>query len=248
MNNINYSEILQQTHTLIAGTTGSGKSVLINGLLNTLIHTCNDCELILIDLKKVELITYKDIKNTLIYADCVNSAVSALNNVIRKIDFRYKTMQINHIKNYPDKPVYVIIDELADLMTIAKKQILPLLQRIGQIGRAANVHLICATQCPLISVIPTSLKVNFTCIIGLKTRSKQDSRNILGVIGCESLPQYGYGYVLIPGKDIELYSIPFISDCVIQETVKPIKKSFIDRHMLLVIVVCVLAKIIISVM
>ena len=245
MNNINYSEILKQTHTLIAGTTGSGKSVLINGLLCELLKTHDDCQLILIDLKKVELSNYRNVKQTIAYSDSADSAIRSLNSVIGTINRRYTFMQHSGIKTYTDKPVYVVIDELADLMTVAKKDILPLLQRIGQIGRAANVHMICATQCPLVSVIPTSLKVNFTCIIGLKTRSKQDSRNILGISGCEELPMYGYGYVLIPGREITLYSIPYICEDVISETVKPIQKSFTEKYMLLVIIVCVLTKIII---
>ena len=243
MKTIPYNDILQQTHTLIAGSTGSGKSVLINGLLTNLIN--NDCKLVLIDLKKVELIAYKHSNKTLFYADNVKSTISALNNVMKQIDYRYKTMQLQGQKQSTLTPIYIIIDELADLMTVAKKDILPLLQRIGQIGRAANVHLICATQCPLVSIIPTSLKVNFTCIIGLKVRSKQDSRNILGVACCEELPQYGYGYVQFAGKDLELYSIPFITDNVISATVKPFQKSFVDKYPVIVAVVCILVKILI---
>ncbi len=241
MTMIPYKEILKQTHTLIGGTTGSGKSVLINGLLAELIHT--DCKLVLIDLKKVELIAYKDLNKTIAYSDNVISAISALNNVIKTMDRRYKSMQFCHIKECKESPIYIIIDELADLMTVAKHDILPLLQRIGQVGRAANVHMIAATQCPLTSVIPTSLKVNFTCIIGLHTRSKQDSRNILGVSGCEELPMYGYGYVMFPGKEIEKYSIPFISESIIEKCVKPFRKTFIEKHMLLVSVACILIKI-----
>ena len=246
MTDINYSEIINQTHVLIGGTTGSGKSVLINGIINTLLS--EKCQLVLIDLKKVELIAYKDCQQTFCYSDNIHSAISALKTVIKLIESRYKLMQLSKEKKSESNHIYVIIDELADLMTVAKKDILPLLQRIGQIGRAANVHLICATQCPLVSVIPTSLKVNFTCIIGLKTRSKQDSRNILGISGCEELPMYGYGYVLIPSKEITLYSIPYINDNVITETVSKYKKSFVDRHALLVIAVCILLKVLVTVL
>ena len=104
-----------------------------------------------------------------------------------------------------------VIDELADLMTVDKKHVLPLLQRIAQIGRAANVKIIAATQCPLTTVIPTAVKVNFDTIIGLHTRSAQDSRNIIGMAGCESLPRYGQGYYLTPAG-IELYNIPMYDD------------------------------------
>ena len=248
MKTIPYSDILNQTHTLIAGTTGSGKSVLINGLMCELLNIKPDCKLVLIDLKKVELSEYKNIKQTFSYSDSSISAVNALKSVINIINIRYNYMQHNHIKTFCKEPVYVIIDELADLMTVNKKDILPLLQRIGQIGRAANVHMICATQCPLVTVIPTSLKVNFTAIIGLKTRSKQDSRNILGVTGCEELPQYGYGYYLRPSHDIELFSIPYIQETDISAIVKPLKKSFTERYMVLTIAVCILLKVLITVL
>ena len=240
---INYTEIMQQTHILIGGTTGSGKSVLINGFISNLLNYST--EMILIDLKKVELIAYKHLNNTICYADTAKTAVSALKGAIKIIESRYNIMQLKGIKKCTEKHVYVIIDELADLMTVCKRDVLPLLQRIGQIGRAANVHLVCATQCPLVSVIPTSLKVNFTCIIGLKTRSKQDSRNILGCEGCETLPMYGYGYVLIPGRDIELYSIPYIKESAIKAKIKPFQKNFIERHIALCVIVCLLIEILI---
>ena len=204
-----FSDMLNQTHLLIAGTTGSGKSVLINGLLQTALYQSpGDIQFILIDLKRVELNDYRNIPHTISYSDNIVSAISALNHSLDIIESRYAYMQRKHEKTFSGSHIYVVIDELADLMTVAKKDVLPLLQRIGQIGRAANVHMIAATQCPLVSVIPTSLKVNFTAIVGLKTRSAQDSRNILGVTGCENLPMYGQGYYLTPGKEISLWNIP----------------------------------------
>lgn len=103
--------------------------------------------------------------------------------------------------------MYVVIDELADLMTTNKKQVQPILQRLCQIGRAANVHVVAATQCPLSAVIPTPIKVNFDSRVALRTRSGQDSRNILGVTGCELLPRYGQGYYMTP-EGCRLYNIP----------------------------------------
>lgn len=112
----------------------------------------------------------------------------------------------------------MVIDELADLMTTNKKQVQPLIQRLAQIGRAANVHIIAATQCPLSTVIPTPIKVNFDSRVGLRTRSKQDSRNILGLPGCETLPRYGQGYYMTPAG-LQLYNIPMYSPAEVQRLV-----------------------------
>ena len=111
------------------------------------------------------------------------------------------------MKKYSGAALYIIIDELADLMTTDRRHVQPLLQRLAQIGRAANVHIIAATQCPLAAVIPTPIKVNFDARVALRTRSAQDSRNILGVKGCELLPRYGQGYYMTP-DGLALYNIP----------------------------------------
>ena len=113
----------------------------------------------------------------------------------------------------------MIIDELADLMTTNKRQVMPILQRLCQIGRAASVHVIAATQCPLSAVIPTPIKVNFDARVALRTRSAQDSRNILGVTGCERLPRYGQGYYMTP-EGLRLWQIPMYSDSNIDSVVR----------------------------
>ncbi len=207
-----YADMLQQTHILIAGATGSGKSVVINGILHTaLLQSPNTYEFILIDLKRVELSAYRRLPHTIKYADNIADALSALSMALQIIELRYSEMQRTGSKKYSGSCVYVVIDELADLMTVDKKHVLPLLQRIAQIGRAANVKIIAATQCPLATVIPTQIKVNFDTIIGLHTRSAQDSRNILGASGCELLPRYGQGYYMTPAG-IELYNIPMYDE------------------------------------
>lgn len=189
-----YNNILQSAHTLIAGTTGSGKSVLLNSLVCVAMRNPSS-RFVMIDLKKVELIDYKRTPSTITYADTVNNAVKALKDCIYLIEKRFDYMQKIRVKKMTDSPVYIVIDELADLMTTAKKQVMPLLQRIAQIGRAANIHILAATQCPITKILPTELKVNFTTVIGLRTRSAQDSRNIIGVKGCEELPRYGECYI-----------------------------------------------------
>ena len=207
-----YADMLQQTHILIAGATGSGKSVLINGIMQTALYSSPaKYQFILIDLKRVELADYKHLPHTRVYADNIAAALSALSEALVLIDRRYAEMQRQQVRKYDGPCVYVVIDELADLMTVNKKQVLPLLQRIAQIGRAANVKIIAATQCPLATVIPTQVKVNFDTVIGLHTRSAQDSRNILGMAGCEALPRYGQGYYSTPAG-IQLYNIPMYAD------------------------------------
>lgn len=203
-----YADMLKQPHLLIAGATGSGKSVVINGILYTALYNSPAAvELILIDPKRVELIDYAQLPHTLKYASEPGDMVQALELAMTITERRYKAMQARHMKKYDGGAVYVIIDELADLMTTNRRQVQPLLQRLAQIGRAANVHIIAATQCPLSAVIPTPIKVNFDSRVGLRTRSRQDSRNILGVGGCELLPRYGQGYYMTP-EGLTLYNIP----------------------------------------
>ena len=207
-----YDSMLQQTHILIGGATGSGKSVVINGFMHTaLLQSPAMYQFILIDLKRVELYEYRDLPHTIAYADNITAAVAALQQTLDIIERRYESMQRSGLRKYDGSCVYVVIDELADLMTVDKKHVMPLLQRIAQIGRAANVKIIAATQCPLSSVIPTQIKVNFDTVIGLHTRSAQDSRNILGVTGCESLPRYGQGFYQTPAGT-QLYEISMYPD------------------------------------
>jgi len=203
-----YADMLQQPHLLIAGATGSGKSVVINGMMTTALKDSPAAvQFILIDPKRVELVDYKELPHTLRYSSEPGEMIQALQEAIAITDNRYRDMARQHVKKYGGGAVYVVIDELADLMTTNKKQVQPILQRLCQIGRAANVHVVAATQCPLSAVIPTPIKVNFDSRVALRTRSGQDSRNILGVTGCELLPRYGQGYYMTP-EGCRLYNIP----------------------------------------
>jgi len=215
-----YKDMLSQPHLLIAGATGSGKSVVINGIIYTALKDSPArVQFILIDPKRVELVEYKNLPHTVQYASEPENMVQALENAMDITESRYRTMQAHHEKKYNGGAVYVVIDELADLMTTNKRQVQPLLQRLAQIGRAANVHIIAATQCPLATVIPTAIKVNFDSRIALRTRSAQDSRNILGVKGCELLPRYGQGYYMTP-EGLQLYNIPMQAPENIETVVK----------------------------
>lgn len=205
-----YKDMLQQPHLLIAGATGSGKSVVVNALIYTALYN-SPCKVqfILIDPKRVELVDYKALPHCIAYASEPVEMVQALNHAMQVVESRYKAMQVDKIKNYQGSDIYVVIDELADLMTTNKRQVQPIIQRLCQVGRAARVHVIACTQCPISAVIPTPIKVNFDSRVALRTRSKQDSRNIIGVNGCEQLPRYGQGYYMNP-EQFTRYNIPMI--------------------------------------
>lgn len=213
-----FDDMLDQPHLLIAGATGSGKSVVISGLLYNLMYRppvsyAGGAQFILIDPKKVSLSMYKYLPHTLFYADTHESVIQAMLYGERIMDDRFADMQRRGIRDFDGSDVYIIIDELMDLMTTKStyRQFGPVLQRIAQLGRAAKVHVIAATQCPLREVIPTAIKVNFDARVGLRTRSAQDSRNIISKSGLETLPRYGIGYYMRPGQE-QYWKIPYVQD------------------------------------
>lgn len=207
-----FKDMAEQPHLLVAGATGSGKSVILNGIIYTLLHDSPaQVKFILIDPKRVELVQYKALPHCVQYATEPADMVQALQHAIKITDARYQEMARQGLRKYQGAALYVVIDELADLMTTNKRQVQPLLQRLCQIGRAANVHVLAATQCPLAAVIPTPIKVNFDSRVALHTRSAQDSRNILSRTGCELLPRFGQGYYMTP-EGIGLWKIPFTPD------------------------------------
>ena len=215
-----YRDMYEQPHLLIAGATGSGKSVVINGIIYTLLLQGPDkAGFILIDPKRVELVQYKNVPHCLLYASEPREMIEALKATVNLIENRFKTMQKAGVRKYSGSDIYVIIDELADLMTTAKKEVQPLLQRICQIGRAARVHLIAGTQRPTTDIISAAITVNIDARVGLRTRSAQESRNIIYQTGCEQLPRYGQGYYMTP-EGIQLYNIPMYSDEQINAIVK----------------------------
>lgn len=207
-----FVDMLKENHILLAGATGSGKSVLLNDLIYT--SLLQGDQLILIDPKKVELSQYATTENCIMYADEKQEMMSALEYAISIIDRRYADMKRRGLRLYDGRKVTVVVDELADLMLTCKREAQPLLQRIAQIGRASKVSLIAATQVPLREVIPTTIKANFDCRVGLRTACAQDSRNIIGVSGCEMLPNPKLAHkaqaYIRRGADIELWNIPMI--------------------------------------
>lgn len=194
-----YLNMLKQPHLLIAGSTGSGKSVLINGIIYTsLFYSPNRVELILIDPKRVELAAYKDLPHCIRYASEPRDMAAALTEAIDTMEQRYKVMQQQRAKEWDGGHLYIIIDEFADLMTTQKAETLPQLLRIAQLGRAARVHLIAATQRPTTDIINGQIKVNMDSRVALRCPTAQDSRNIIGIKCAETLPRYGYGYYTTP--------------------------------------------------
>lgn len=183
---------------------------MINTLLyTTLYQSPNTCHLILIDPKRVELVDYKQLPHVVRYASEPLDIVAAINRAVDIMEHRYKQMQKQRIKLSTEADLFIVIDEFADLMTTQKKQTLPPLQRIAQLGRAAKVHLIVATQRPTTDIINGQIKVNIDARVALRCPTAQDSRNIIRVKGAELLPRYGYGYYLTPETmQPELIPIP----------------------------------------
>lgn len=188
-------DVAEAPHVLIAGTTGSGKSVLLNSMLLSLMCQENPYtnKFLLIDPKQVELTAYEGSPSLL----CppikdVTHAIAVLEKMCSVIDDRYRYLDAQGVKNIDELPsrlcrVYVVIDELADLMLTSKKQVESLIVRIAQLGRAAGIHLILATQRPTANVVTGLIKANIPTRIALTTASATDSVVILGHKGAESL-------------------------------------------------------------
>lgn len=211
-----YADMLKQPHLLVAGATGSGKSVVINALIYTALYNFPGDQnggslFILIDPKRVELAQYKNLPHCIQYASEPDTMRQALNNAMTICENRYKAMQKAGQKKYTGSDLYIIIDEFADLMTTQKRFVVPIVQRLAQIGRAARVHIVLATQTPIAKILPTEIKCNFDARLALRTRSAQDSRNITGLKGCETLPRYGYGYYMTPDRN-KVEALPMIDD------------------------------------
>ena len=212
-----FLRLAERPHLLIAGATGSGKSVALNGIIHSLLMTQSpfNCRFVLIDPKKVELMQYESLPHTARYASEHPDIVRSLQWAVDETDRRFGIMQRQGIKEYEGAHLYVVIDELADLMVSIKKETLPLLQRLAQVGRAARVHVIACTQNVLAVTIPTVLKCNFSTILGLRTCNKQQSRFLIAEGGCEMLPDpklngKGYGFVR-DGADLQkllIYKYP----------------------------------------
>ncbi len=265
-----FANLEQMPHLLIAGTTGSGKSVGINTMILSILYRFkpHECKLILIDPKMLELSIYEDIPHLLtpVVTD-PKKAVFALKWVVREMENRYKLMSSVNVKNinsYNDKvvktislgkklfrevqtgidndtkkPIFekkeiildkmpfivVVIDEMADLMMVAGKEVESLVQRLAQMARASGIHLVTATQRPSVDVITGTIKANFPSRISYKVASKFDSRTILNEMGAEQLLGSGDMLFLENGGNIKRLHGGYVSENEVEKVVNYIKKQ-----------------------
>lgn len=200
-------------HILIGGTTGSGKSVLLNGIICELMEssTASKTRLYLIDPKRVELYPYSKTEYCAGYSEEAEEVPALLDTLIDTINERFEDMRNDGLKEYGGTRIYVVIDELADLMISDNaKEIRTKLQKILQIGRAAGVHIIAATQAPNREVIPASLVLNFTDRIALRCLSSIESRQLINFAGAEKITGFGTALYL-SSKGLDTIEIPYVS-------------------------------------
>ncbi|MDB2476578.1 DNA translocase FtsK, partial [Paracoccaceae bacterium] len=262
------ANLAKMPHLLIAGTTGSGKSVAINTMILSLLYklTPEECRLIMIDPKMLELSVYDGIPHLLspVVTD-PKKAVVALKWVVGEMEERYRKMSkmgVRNIDGYnsrvndalskgemfsrtiqtgfddetgdpvfeteefqPEKMPYivVIVDEMADLMMVAGKEIEACIQRLAQMARASGIHLIMATQRPSVDVITGTIKANFPTRISFQVTSKIDSRTILGEMGAEQLLGMGDMLYMAGGSKITRCHGPFVADEEVEEIVNHLK-------------------------
>ena len=221
-------DLVSMPHLLIAGTTGSGKSVCINTLILSILyrHKPDDCKLIMIDPKMLELSIYQGIPHLLTPVITEpKKATTALKWVVKEMEKRYREMTeigVRNISGFNDKApseskkkmpyIVVIVDEMADLMMIAGKEIENYIQRLAQMARAAGIHIVMATQRPSVDVITGTIKANFPTRISFQVSSKIDSRTILGEQGAELL--LGNGDMLFMSSASRIIRIhgPYVSE------------------------------------
>ncbi|MBT7957033.1 MAG: cell division protein FtsK [Rhodospirillaceae bacterium] len=263
----NVVDLARMPHLLIAGTTGSGKSVAINTMICSLLYRLNpdECKFIMVDPKMLELSVYDGIPNLLapVVTD-PSKAIVALKWAVREMEDRYRLMSQMGVRNitgyntrlsearkkgeeitrrvqtgfdeagkpvYEDQPlstdplplIVVVVDEMADLMMVAGKDIEAAIQRLAQMARAAGIHLIMATQRPSVDVITGTIKANFPTRISFQVTSKIDSRTILGEQGAEQLLGQGDMLYMAGGGQISRIHGPFVSDGEVEQIVNFLK-------------------------
>ncbi len=222
-------DLSSMPHLLIAGTTGSGKSVCINTIILSLLyrHTPDKCKFILIDPKMLELSTYEGIPNLLCPVITeAKKAASVLGWVVKEMENRYKLMTkvgVRNIDGYNSKHktsmpyIVVIVDEMSDLMLVSGKDIENYIQKLSQMARAAGIHIIMATQRPSVDVITGTIKANFPTRISFQVSSKIDSRTILGEQGAEQLLGKGDMLFMSSANRITRIHAPFVTEDEIEK-------------------------------
>ena len=223
------ADLSSMPHLLIAGTTGSGKSVCINTIILSLLyrHTPEKCKFILIDPKMLELSTYEGIPHLLCPVITeAKKAASVLGWVVKEMESRYRLMTkegVRNIHGYNSKHkltmpyIVVVVDEMSDLMLVAGKEIENYIQKLSQMARAAGIHIIMATQRPSVDVITGTIKANFPTRISFQVTSKIDSRTILGEQGAEQLLGKGDMLFMTSANRVIRIHAPFVSDNEIEK-------------------------------
>ncbi len=223
------SDLASMPHLLIAGTTGSGKSVCINTIILSLLyrHTPDKCKFILIDPKMLELSTYEAVPHLLCPVITeAKKAASVLGWVVKEMENRYKLMTKEGVRNIdgynmnhklPMPYIIVVVDEMSDLMLVAGKEIENYIQKLSQMARAAGIHIIMATQRPSVDVITGTIKANFPTRISFQVTSKIDSRTILGEQGAEQLLGKGDMLYMSSANRIVRIHAPFVSSSEIEK-------------------------------
>ena len=222
-------DLSSMPHLLIAGTTGSGKSVCINTIILSLLyrHPPEKCKFILIDPKMLELSTYEGIPHLLCPVITeAKRAASVLGWVVKEMESRYRLMTrvgVRNIDGYNEKHkvsmpyIVVIVDEMSDLMLVAGKEIENYIQKLSQMARAAGIHIIMATQRPSVDVITGTIKANFPTRISFQVTSKIDSRTILGEQGAEQLLGKGDMLFMSSANRIVRIHAPYVSENEIEK-------------------------------
>jgi len=207
-----FGDLDDMPHLLIAGTTGSGKTVCVNTCILSLLFRAspNDLKFLMIDPKMVELMPFNGLPHLLcpVVTDAKKAAV-ALNWVVGQMEERYQLLAkegARNIEAYNEKQekipyIIVVVDEFADLMSVARDQIENAITRLAQLSRAVGIHLILATQRPSVDVITGVIKANLPARVSFKVASKVDSRTVLDMNGAESLLGKGDMLFLQPGKE-----------------------------------------------
>ena len=222
-------DLTSMPHLLIAGTTGSGKSVCINTIILSLLyrHNPDRCKFILIDPKMLELSTYEGVPHLLCPVITeAKKAASVLGWVVKEMESRYRLMTKEGVRNIdgynlkhklPMPYIVVVVDEMSDLMLVAGKEIENYIQKLSQMARAAGIHIIMATQRPSVDVITGTIKANFPTRISFQVTSKIDSRTILGEQGAEQLLGKGDMLFMSSANKVVRIHAPYVSENEIEK-------------------------------
>lgn len=224
-----FLDLKKETHVLVAGATGSGKSCMLNSIISSLMlkNSKETAKFLLIDPKRVEFFNYKD--SDMLYGgeviQDIKESVFALECVCHEMDRRYQRLEFDQKRSYEEynnpsamKQLFICIDELSHLMLESKKEVENYISKIGMLGRACGIHLIIATQQPSRKVITGTIQSNIPCVIGLATRNKIDSRMITQNNICTELKGKGDA-VLLSGLEETRFQGAYIDQYEIEDIV-----------------------------